>query len=238
MKNRIRKSFIVLLGISLFSAEMASSRESWPGRPFAGEKAVFLGTSLTRQGRYLKYLQAQTQIGMIVNKGVSGQFVSTMADELTHTDLKDAAFVSIEGSTNDYAYGAAPAGDPTDLPGAYSICGGLKHVVQKIRSINPNVMIVVMNNTWRGPIQNDPVPPAPNRYGLTLKDASKAMMETAAFLHLPHWDAYHLSGINSQNYYYYTEDNLHWNEDGAALIGYGYGDYLNSLRKKFRRRAR
>ena len=198
-------------------------------RPFRGKKAVMLGTSLTSQGLYLPYLKTRTELETILNRGVSGQLVRTMADKLTAADVNGAALISIEGSTNDYGHGFSVAGQVTDPASTASICGDVKYVVQKIRSLNASVPIVVMNDTWRGPYYHHPVPPAPNPYGLTLEDASNAMMDVAAYLHLAHWDAYHWSGISELNYSDYTYDNLHWNEEGAALIGNGLGDYLNTL---------
>jgi lysophospholipase L1-like esterase len=199
-------------------------------QPFAGMKAVVLGTSLTFQHKYVDYMQTRTGLASIVNKGVSGQLLVTMADNLTAADLQDAAFVSIEGPTNDYGHGSATAGQVTSSAGSNTICSNLKYVVDKIRTLNSTVPIIIINDTWRGAFGSEPVAPAPNPYGLTLAAACQAMMDEAQYLGLPHWDAYNLSTITQQNVSQNTEDLLHWNDAGAQLVGNGYGDYINSLR--------
>lgn len=208
-------------------ASEIEDRPKHPNYPFLGKKAVFLGTSLTAQGLYLKPLQIKTGLAQMVNKGISGQFVRTMADRLVPDDLKGAAFVSIEGSTNDYAHGAIP-GQVTDHEDANTICADLTKVVHKIRALDPSMKIYVMNDTLRGAFRDQPIPPETNENGATLEAISGAMMATAEFLQLGHWDAFHLSGITEQNLKSMTQDNLHWNEAGAELIGKAYGEYLNT----------
>jgi lysophospholipase L1-like esterase len=205
-------------------------QSSPPHQPFAGMKAVVLGTSLTFQHKYVDYMQTRTGLASIVNKGVSGQLLVTMADNLTAADLQDAAFVSIEGPTNDYGHGSATAGQVTNSAGSNTICSNLKYVVDKIRTLNSTVPIIIINDTWRGAFGSEPVAPAPNPYGLTLAAACQAMMDEAQYLGLAHWDAYNLSTITQQNVSQNTEDLLHWNDAGAQLVGNGYGDYINSLR--------
>jgi hypothetical protein len=134
--------------------------------PFKGKKAVLLGTSLTFQHVYVDYMQARTGLATIVNKGVPGQLLRTMANNLTADDVSGAAFVSIEGPTNDYSHGFSTAGKATDAPDMATICGDLKYVVGKIRALNSKVLIIVMNDTWRGAYANEPVPPAANYYDL------------------------------------------------------------------------
>lgn len=204
----------------------STTNDKHPRYPYLGKNAVFLGTSLTAQALYLKPLQIKTGLAKIVNKGISGQFIRTMADQLTFEDLKDAAFVSIEGSTNDYAHGAV-AGTITDHDDAHTICGDLSSVVHKIRALNPSIKIFVMNDTLRGSFRDQPVPPEKNENGASLEDISSAMMATAEYLQLAHWDAFHLSGINEHNLKVMTQDNLHWNEAGADLVGKAYGDFIN-----------
>lgn len=198
-------------------------------QPFKGKKAVLLGTSLTFQHVYVDYMQARTGLATIVNKGVPGQLLRTMADDLTAADVAGAAFVSIEGPTNDYGHGFSTAGQVTDTPDMNTICGDLKYVVGKIRALDSNIPIIVLNDTWRGAYANEPVPPAANHYGLTLEAGCQALMATADYLGLPHWDAYHLAGITPANVTATTQDQLHWNSDGGALVGNGYGDFLNQL---------
>jgi hypothetical protein len=198
--------------------------------PFKGKKAVLLGTSLTFQRVYVDYMQARTGLATIVNKGVTGQLLRTMADNLTAADMAGAAFVSIEGPTNDYGHGYSTAGQVTDTPDMTTICGDLKYVVAKIRALNSKVPIVVLNDTWRGAYGKEPVPPAANYYGLTLEAGCQAMMATADYLGLPHWDAYHLAGITPDNITATTQDQLHWNSAGGELVGNGYGDFLNQLK--------
>lgn len=208
----------------------ATYRPYFRHRPFAGQKAVVLGTSLTYQHAYVDYLQVRTGLATIVNKGVPGQLVRTMADNLTAADVQGAAFVSIEGVTNDYGHGYSTAGLVTDTPDMHTICGDLQYVVNKIRVLNANVLIVVMNDTWRGAYSTEPVPPAANFYGLTLEAGCQAMMDEAAALGLPHWDAYHLAGITQGNVDANTQDRLHWNDAGGQMVGNGYADYLNQLK--------
>lgn len=208
----------------------ATYRPYFQPRPFTGQKAVVLGTSLTYQHVYVDYLQARTGLATIVNKGVPGQLVRTMADNLTVADVQGVAFVSIEGVTNDYGHGYSTAGLVTDTPDRHTICGDLQYVVNKIRALNANMLIVVMNDTWRGAYGMEPVPPAANFYGLTLEAGCQAMMDEAAALGLPHWDAYHLAGITQDNVEANTQDRLHWNDAGGQLVGNGYADYLNQLK--------
>jgi hypothetical protein len=198
--------------------------------PFKGKKAVLLGTSLTFQHVYVDYMQARTGLATIVNKGVPGQLLREMADNLTADDVAGAAFVSIEGPTNDYGHGFSTAGQVTDTPDMATICGDLKYVVGKIRALNSKVPIIVLNDTWRGAYANEPVPPAANYYGLTLEASCQAMMATADYLGLPHWDAYHLAGITPDNVVADTQDQLHWNNAGGELVGNGFGDFLNQLK--------
>lgn len=198
-----------------------------PGaNPFANGKAVVLGTSLTFQSLYVYYLKSKLGLSTVVNKGISGQLVRTMADQLTAADLQGSLFVSIEGCTNDYGHGFSTAGSASDPASAATLVGDLKTVVAKIRSLSPNIPIFVLNDTWRGAYGSEPVPPAANPYGLTIESATNAMMVGATALGIGHWDAYHLSGINSTNFDTYTEDHLHWNDAGASLIGNGYADYI------------
>jgi hypothetical protein len=198
--------------------------------PFKGKKAVLLGTSLTFQHVYVDYMQARTGLATIVNKGVPGQLLREMADNLTADDVAGAAFVSIEGPTNDYGHGFSTAGQVTDTPDMATICGDLKYVVGKIRALDNDVPIIVLNDTWRGAYANEPVAPAANYYGLTLEAGCQAMMATADYLGLPHWDAYHLAGITPDNVTANTQDQLHWNSAGGELVGDGYGDFLNRLK--------
>lgn len=198
--------------------------------PFKGKKAVLLGTSLTFQHVYVDYMQARTGLATIVNKGVPGQLLRTMADNLTAADVAGAAFVSIEGPTNDYGHGYSTAGQVTDTSDMATICGDLKYVVGKIRALNNKVPIIVLNDTWRGAYANEPVPPAANHYGLTLEAGCQAMMATADYLGLPHWDAYHLAGITPDNVTANTQDQLHWNNAGGEKVGTGFGNFLNQLK--------
>lgn len=196
--------------------------------PYWGKKWCALGDSFTQLNLYASKLCEITGLQQTKNLGVSGQLLRTMADNLSAADLDEIAVCSVLGGTNNYGHGNTGLGAISDTKEMLSVYGDIRYLIDRILSLKPTVRLYFFTPTNRGAFGSEPVPPAPNSYGLTIQNIGRAMMDVCRELAVPCLDLGGCSGINSYSLNIYTTDNLHPNQAGADLMGELMGRFINS----------
>ena len=196
--------------------------------PFWGGKWCAIGDSFTFLNQYADKLCSITGLQQVVNRGVSGQLLRTIADTLTVEDLAEIDVVTGLAGTNDYGHGNHGLGTISDSKETLSIYGDMRYVIDKILTLKPSVKLFIFTPTNRGAFGGEPVPPALNSYGLSIQSIGKAMAEVCRELGVPCYDLGANSFINQYTLTQYTSDNLHPNQAGADLIGAQMGRFINS----------
>ena len=197
--------------------------------PWRGKRWVALGDSITFQALYVPTASQMLGMPLASNLGVPGQLLRTMADRLTPDIARAADLITVMGGTNDYGHGGARLGSFSDSPDANTIYGAVKHLVRTIQLLNPVARLMFITCPRRGAYSHEPVDPAPNYYGLTMEGISTAMQDACRRLGIPCLDLYGQSGFNEYTLRALTQDNLHPNAAGAAIIGRMIGTFANNL---------
>ncbi len=203
-------------------------------RPYLeGKKVAVIGDSITElDGKTIKnvgsivgYQEAFRQQGAtVVTYGYSGATYALYDKKISagehrsiydmivkaKVDFKDVDLVTLFGGTNDVARGYS-LGTVTDKTAATTL-GGLRGIIDYIKSNNPKCQIVVFT-----PIQRTD--------GDNLQEKMDAMalgiMEVAKSYELATDNLMENSGITNEsgNQAKYTYDKLHPNSEGMALVG-------------------
>lgn len=150
--------------------------------------------------------------------------------ELESLDLTETDIVIIEHCLNDY-HCAVPIGSLND-DSVYTYLGALKTTVEKIRSINPDIRIILVSPTEKW------MPDGTNAGlydygGGVLDDYVRAQREAADQLGVEYiylYDIYDTPGIDHENNpisgVLYTVDGTHPNYYGRCLIAQTIAEYL------------
>lgn len=138
------------------------------------------------------------------------------------TDLADAddflALIFVGGE--DYRKGLCPIGN-NDYTDEESFKGALNNAVKKILSRCPQAKILFATPIFRGSTEpGDHLSGEDNMVnGKYLEDYANAMVEVAAYNHVPCVDLYHECMINKYNSsFYLTSDGVYPNDKGHALL--------------------
>lgn len=122
---------------------------------------------------------------------------------------EDTRLVVFMGGTNDMTF-HVPIGSPDTLEDETTLYGGLAAALGRIRERAPETAILVV-----GP---PALHPGENKLGFTVEDYADAMEKVCALENVPYADIYHHSGITLENASEYSDDLIHPNKNGAALI--------------------
>ncbi len=220
----MKKTYLLLLfSIFLFMACSNDNRFSW----------ISIGDSITWQDdiRYNQGLEKgnkaigyQTNIAnmlndniRIKNEGYSGYSLAgnkkSVYSEVINLDYGKVDLITIFCGTNDFKLNVAIGDSNSDETYFY---GALTKLIERIKSINPNVRIVLLT-----PLQRNNKGYSTENYntvGHKLIDYVNATKEVGEKYNLQIVDLYHNSGITKDNLNLYTLDGLHPNNEGYKLI--------------------
>ena len=188
-----------------------------PPKSYAGKLWYAIGDSITNSGLYPDILVRNMGFRYYYNDGIPATCMSTMADRVTHDKLATFDLVTVFAGTNDYGEGT-PLGSAQDDATVDSFYGHIHKVIGKLQTAAPTIEIVFMTPIVRGAYAHQPVFPDPNDAGFTLNDYRQAIKTVCAEYNIKVIDLYATSGISIDNVGQYTDDFLHPNWDGAALI--------------------
>lgn len=188
-----------------------------PPKSYVDKLWYAIGDSITNMGMYPDILVRNMGFRYYYNDGIPATCMSTMADRVTHDKLATFDLVTVFAGTNDYGEGT-PLGSAQDDATVNSFYGHIHKVIGKLQAANPEIEIVFMTPIVRGAYAHQPVFPDPNDAGFTLNDYRQAIKSVCAEYNIKVIDLYATSGITIDNVGQYTDDFLHPNWDGAALI--------------------
>jgi len=165
-------------------------------------------------------------------KAPATEYFEERERELEALDLKKTDIVMIEHCLNDYHCGV-PIGD-LNSDSVYTYLGALRTSVEKIRSINPNIRIIIVSPTSKW----TPDGTSGSEYdygGGALDDYVRAQREAAEELGVEYiylYDIYDIAGTdyegNEISGEEYTVDGTHPNIYGRDLIAKTIAEYLNA----------
>lgn len=221
-----------------------------------GFKVNFLGDSITvgvgvtdiENGRYDNLLAKMCQLSAVNNYSISGTRLAhqIQPSEKAFYDLcfcgrayrmdETADMVIVYGGVNDYIHGDAPFGKIGDTTPA-TFCGGVYFLMNILRERYGEKPIVFMTpaHTFLRKEVDDRLPSthAKKRVpGEPLVAYVDAILETAKQFDIPVLDLYRTLGIDPhdpKDYETYTEDGLHFNDAGHAVIAEKLKDFIEAL---------
>ena len=153
--------------------------------------------------------------------------------ELAKVDFSEVEILFIEHATNDYNAGR-PLDNLSDPYDVYTYGGALRYSIEKIKETYPDMKIVLVTPTYcyfqsdgqrAGDSENSDFGYGP------LENYANLQIQIAGEYGLDVVDDFHNLGINAQNVDEYTEDGLHLNEKGRALMAKAMADYVTSIDK-------
>lgn len=166
------------------------------------------------------------------SKAPATEYFEERERELEALDLKKTDIVIIEHCLNDYHCGV-PIGD-LNSDSVYTYLGALRTSVEKIRSINPSIRIIIVSPTSKW----TPDGTSGSEYdygGGVLDDYVRAQREAAEELGVEYiylYDIYNSAGTDYEGNEIigagYTVDGTHPNIYGRELIAKTIADYLNA----------
>ena len=160
-------------------------------------------------------------------------YFPSKVDQLETVDFRKVNVVTVSYGTNDYREGDELDNeiDPYDTK---TVCGALRVGVEHLRSVNPNLIIIVttpiyrwfMDESFEYVCDSD----IKDWGGGTLIDYNEALIRTCKELGVVCLDLYNGTGINRSNYkdFFDYEDGTHPNAAGRVLIGELIADAINS----------
>ena len=186
------------------------------------------GDSITAYNNYQEKVKTQCEILSIVNDGIPGQQLGTMADRMTSGNLADVDLITIFGGTNDYG-GNKALGTINDAKTVNTFYGNIKNVIDKIQVLKPTAQLVFITPLKRGTFQTQPVYPAANGAGFFLPQYAQAIKEVCDLFSIPVLDLYSVGGFNEYTLTSFTVDNLHPNEAGFVMLSKKISAFLENL---------
>ncbi len=164
-------------------------------------------------------------------KAPATEYFEEREQQLERLDLENTDIVIIEHCLNDY-HCAVPIGS-LDEDTVYTYLGALRCVVENIRSINPDIRIILVSPTEKW--MPDGTNASDYDYGGgVLDDYVRAQREAAEELGVEYiylYDLYDTPGVDIDNNpisgIEYTVDGTHPNYYGRDLIGRTIAEYLN-----------
>jgi len=187
---------------------------------------------------YMDDVVAQLSYIHFVNQGHPGWTAKSIADNIEHLGLDKADIYSVFLGTNDWWTGL-PIGTFSDYQnntGDQTVYGSYRTIVNKILSLNPAAVIILMTPLQRTDYVdlNNPSVFIPGDYaakdGVFLSQYADAIKDIAKAEHFQLADLYYKSGITGKNAVHYrrlrdpetgqymTFDGLHPSDKGHAII--------------------
>ena len=215
----------------------------------------FLGDSITEgtdviniaENRYDNRLKRMYNLGATNNYGIGGTRLAHQEkpSEKPRYDLcfcgraynmdPNADLIVVYGGVNDYIHGDAYFGKMEDRT-PETFCGAVHYLMELLKTLYPGAPIVFMTPAhchFRG-VSDKEVSSRPVK-----KPDAKALAEYVRVikargeeLDIPVLDLFENLGIdpnNDEDMARYTEDGLHFNDDGHAFIARALGDFLAAL---------
>lgn len=175
-----------------------------------GKNLMTLGDSLTALGKWQAIVMEDLGIKSLTNLAVGGQRVSKFAEKVTADNITDIDVVIVMGYFNSYDCPAGTSDDASSNEDTASIWAGYKYIINKLKTLKPDIDIVIMST-------HKPAPP-------NNTDArAQLVKEIAEYYSLPFIDIHNEGGFNEYTYTLYLyDDKIHSNDLGykkeAALI--------------------
>lgn len=215
--NWLTLSTNTLLKASFAEKATIADAVSYKGSSWQGKTWLTLGDSITSPGSYQKLVKDELGFGTIINKGVAGQGMGTMMNNVTAAELQSADLVTIYGALNHMFPNAAPIGLITDSATASTFIGQLKKLIESVLTIKPTVNLVIIG-THNAADEYRPDIYQPITGSKNVGDYVLAMGEVARYYGLPFIDMYGRCGFNAFNLMSYTSDGAHPNTLGYQRI--------------------
>ena len=215
----------------------------------------FLGDSITEgtgvinvaENRYDNRLKRMYNLGAINNYGIGGTRLAHQEkpSDKPRYDLcfcgraynmdPGADLIVVYGGGNDYLHGDAYFGRMEDRT-PETFCGAVYFLMELIKTLYPGTPVVFMTPAhchFRGVSDREISPrPVKKADAKPLAEYVRVIKERGKELGIPVLDLFENLGIdpnNEEEMTRYTEDGLHFNDDGHAFIARALGDFLTSL---------
>lgn len=215
----------------------------------------FLGDSITEgtgvinvaENRYDNRLKRMYNLGVINNYGIGGTRLAHQEkpSDKPRYDLcfcgraynmdPGADLIVVYGGVNDYIHGDAYFGRMEDRT-PETFCGAVYFLMELIKTLYPGTPVVFMTPAhchFRGVSDREISPrPVKKADAKPLAEYVRVVKERGKELGIPVLDLFENLGIdpnNEEEMTRYTEDGLHFNDDGHAFIARALGDFLTSL---------
>ena len=215
----------------------------------------FLGDSITEgtgvinvaENRYDNRLKRMYNLGAINNYGIGGTRLAHQEkpSDKPRYDLcfcgraynmdPGADLIVVYGGVNDYIHGDAYFGRMEDRT-PETFCGAVYFLMELIKTLYPGTPVVFMTPAhchFRGVSDREISPrPVKKADAKPLAEYVRVIKERGKELGIPVLDLFENLGIdpnNEEEMTRYTEDGLHFNDDGHAFIARALGDFLTSL---------
>jgi lysophospholipase L1-like esterase len=209
----MKKLTILLLALLALTSFTPHKELSWTA---IGDSITFLnGRPEVTKNRittgYMDDVVKQLPYVHFVNKGYPGWTAKSMADNIENLGLQKADIYSVFLGTNDWWTGL-PIGtysDYQDNTGNKTVYGSYRTIINKIRSLNPGAVIILMTPLQRTDYVdlNNPSIFLPGDYaaknGVFLSQYADAVKAIAKAEHLQLADLYYKSGITTKNAVHY-----------------------------------
>lgn len=190
------------------------------GSKWKGKQWLTLGDSITSPGTYQNLVKNALGFGSVLNKGVAGQGMSTMMNNVTNEEVLNSDLISIYGALNHMFPNAPAIGSVYDAPvqgSSGSFIAQLKYLIESVFTIKPTARLVIIG-THNAADQYRPEIYQPIRDGKNIGDYVLAMGEVARYYGCPFIDVYGKCGFNAFNLNLYTSDGAHPNALGYSKI--------------------
>ena len=215
----------------------------------------FLGDSITEgtgviniaENRYDNRLKRMYNLGATNNYGIGGTRLAHQEkpSDKPRYDLcfcgraynmdPTADLIVVYGGVNDYIHGDAYFGKMEDRT-PETFCGAVYYLMELIKTLYPGTPVVFMTPAhchFRG-VSDREISPRPVKKpdAKPLAEYVRVIKERGKELEIPVLDLFDNLGIdpnNEEEMTRYTEDGLHFNDDGHAFIARALGDFLTKL---------
>lgn len=158
-----------------------------------------------------------------------GYFEAAMQD-LSQVDFDKAEIAFIEHGINDFS-GGRPLDNPDNPKDVYTYGGALRYAIEKLTNAYPRLQIVLVTPLYCYFQKNGEraLDSETSDFGYgPLENYVELELAIAKEYHLPCIDNFHNMGINSENVDEYTEDGIHLNEKGRAILAKVLADYVKT----------
>ena len=220
-----------------------------------GLRVNFLGDSITEgtgvinvaENRYDNRLKRMYNLGATNNYGIGGTRLAHQEkpSDKPRYDLcfcgraynmdPDADLIVVYGGVNDYIHGDAYFGKMEDRT-PETFCGAVYYLMELIKTLYPETPVVFMTPAhchFRGVSDREISPrPVKKSDAKPLAEYVRVIKERGEELGIPVLDMFENLGIDpntEEEMTRYTEDGLHFNDDGHAFIARALGDFLTKL---------